>query len=158
MAEWIVTAADGGQMMLQMAYFDRAREPVSMDVGPVLDLEDVAGGKICALAGRVEPRDYADTAAMLGRFSAAQLIGFARRLDPGLEGRDFAGAGRRLDQLPDQIFAVIGLGEQHIAAVRERFASWPRTAEVADRESASEPLASPPGWLRNPGRGDPEIG
>ena len=27
LAEWIVTAADGGQMMLQMAYFDRSREP-----------------------------------------------------------------------------------------------------------------------------------
>ena len=70
LAEWIVTAADGEQMMLQMAYFDRGCDPVVMDIGPVLDLEDVAGGKVCALAGRVEPRDYADTAAMLGRYSA----------------------------------------------------------------------------------------
>jgi len=31
--------------MLQMAYFDRARGPVTMDVGPVLDLEDVAAGR-----------------------------------------------------------------------------------------------------------------
>jgi hypothetical protein len=60
--------------MLQLAYFDRDRDPVVMDIGPVLDLEDVAGGKTCALAGRVEPRDYADTAAMLGRYSPAQLI------------------------------------------------------------------------------------
>lgn len=41
---------------------------------------------MCALAGRVEPRDYADTAAMLERYSPAQLIGFARRLDAGREG------------------------------------------------------------------------
>jgi hypothetical protein len=81
LAEWIVTAPDGGQMMLQLAYFEREREPVAMDIGPVLDLEDVAGGKVCALAGRVEPRDYADTAEMLERFSPEQLIGFARRLD-----------------------------------------------------------------------------
>jgi hypothetical protein len=46
-----------------------------------------AGGKVCALAGRAEPRDYADTAAMLKRFSPGQLLGYARRLDPGLEGR-----------------------------------------------------------------------
>ena len=41
-----------------------------MDVGPVLDIEDVAGGKVCALAGRVEPRDYADTAALLEQLIA----------------------------------------------------------------------------------------
>jgi hypothetical protein len=62
LAEWVVTAPDGAQMMLQMAYFDRGRDPVVMDIGAVLDLEDVAGGKVCALAGCVEPRDYADTA------------------------------------------------------------------------------------------------
>ena len=44
LAEWIVTAPGGEQMVLQMAYFDRARRPVIMDVGPVLDLEDVVGG------------------------------------------------------------------------------------------------------------------
>lgn len=106
LAEWIVTAPDGAQMMLQMAYFDRGREPVVMDIGAVLDLEDVAGGKVCALAGRVEPRDYADTAAMLERFSPAQLLAFARRLDPGLDSRDFADAGQRLDQLSDHVFAA----------------------------------------------------
>jgi hypothetical protein len=49
LAEWIVIAPGGEQMMLQMAYFDRIRRPVIMDVGPVLDLEDVVGGKVCAL-------------------------------------------------------------------------------------------------------------
>jgi hypothetical protein len=139
LAEWIVTAADGEQMMLQLAYFDRLRNPVVMDIGPVLDLEDVAGGKVCALAGRVEPRDYADTAAMLGRYSPAQLIGFAQRLDPGLEGRDFADAGRRLDQLPDHAFAVTGLTMNDIIVLRDRFAAWPRTAKAADREPGRPP-------------------
>jgi hypothetical protein len=121
LAEWIVTAPDGAQMMLQMAYFDRGRDPVVMDIGAVLDLEDVAGGKVCALAGRIEPRDYADAAAMLDQFTPGQLLGFARRLDPGLEGRDFADAGQRLDQLPDQVFAAIGLGGEDIAVIRQRF-------------------------------------
>lgn len=98
-----------------------------MDIGPVLDLEDVAGGKICALAGRVEPRDYADTSAMLDR----QLIGFARRLDPGLEDPDFADAGSRLDRLPDEAFAVTGLTKNDITQLRDRFATWPRTTESA---------------------------
>jgi len=151
LSEWIVTAADGEQMILQMAYFDRSCEPVIMDIGPVLDLEDVAGGKVCALAGRVEPRDYADTADMLKRYSPAQLIGFARRLDAGLEGRDFAEAGGRLDQLPDQAFAAIGLSQEDIATLRVGFSPWPRTAETSDPPIAK--LES-----RSPRRGDPEIG
>jgi len=86
-------------MMLQMAYFDRANQPVIMEFGPVLDLEDVVGGKVSALATRAVPRDYLDTAA-LERYTVADLIGFARRLDPGLTTatRD---AGRRLEQVED---------------------------------------------------------
>lgn len=49
LADWIVTPPGGTQMVLQLAYFDRVRDPVVMDIGPVLDLEDVVGGKVCAL-------------------------------------------------------------------------------------------------------------
>jgi hypothetical protein len=126
MAEWIVTAPGGEQMMLQLAYFDRARRPVVMEFGPVLDLEDVVGGKVCALASRVEPRDYVDTAAALERYTMEQIIGFARRLDPGLTDRDFAEAAGRLDQWGDGVFASFGLGPEEIAELRKRFAAWPR--------------------------------
>ena len=126
LAEWIVTAPGGQQMMLQLAYFYRARRPVIMDVGPVLDLEDVVGGKVCALASRAEPRDYLDTAAALERYSVEQMIGFARRLDPGLTDRDFADAGRRLDQWGDGVFAPFGLSLQDVSRLRKRFAGWPR--------------------------------
>jgi hypothetical protein len=126
LAEWIVTAPGGEQMMLQLAYFDRSRRPVIMEVGPVLDLEDVVGGKVCALASRVEPRDYVDTAAALERYTRAQIIGFARRLDPGLTDRDFAEAAARLDQWGDGVFTSFGLGPDEIAELRKRFADWPR--------------------------------
>ena len=49
LAEWIVTAPTGEQTMLQMGYFERDRRPVTMDIGPVLSLEDVLGSKVCAL-------------------------------------------------------------------------------------------------------------
>jgi hypothetical protein len=130
LAEWIVTGPDGAQMMLQMAYFDRGRRPVTMDVGPVLDLEDVIGSKVCALASRVEPRDYVDTAAALGRYTVVQLIGLARRLDPGLTERDFADAGRQLDRMPDRLFARYGLSPADVAAMRDRFKDWPRRHET----------------------------
>jgi hypothetical protein len=126
LAEWTVTASDGQQIMLQMAYFDRTSQPVTMDVGPVLSLADVVGGKVCALAGRAEPRDYIDTAAALKRYSIRDAIGLARRLDPGLEDRDFADAARRLDQWGDGIFAPFGLSPADVAALREAFRNWPR--------------------------------
>jgi len=126
LAEWTVTAPDGQRTMLQMAYFDRAAQPVTMDVGPVLNLEDVIGGKVCALAGRAEPRDYIDTAAALKLYSIDQVIALAHRLDPGLDERDFADAGRRLDRWGDAIFAPFGLGADDVAALREAFTGWPR--------------------------------
>jgi hypothetical protein len=127
LAEWMITAPGGQETMLQLAYFDRSRGPVTMDVGPVLDLEDLAGSKVCALASRVEPRDYVDTAAALEHYAVDQLISFARRLDPGLDDRDFADAGRQLDRMPDGVFARYGLGPQDVARLREQFANWPRT-------------------------------
>ena len=134
LAEWMVTAPGGEQMLLQMAYFDRGREPVVMDIGPVLDLEDVTGGKVCALASRAYERDYIDTAAALERYSPAQLIGFARQLDPGLTSQDFADVGQRLDQMPDEAFTGLGLSRQDVTLLRERFAAWPRATEASGRE------------------------
>jgi hypothetical protein len=149
-------------MALQMAYFDRIREPVVMDVGPVLDLEDVVGGKVCALTSRAYERDYLDTAAALERYSPAELIAFARRLDPGLEGRDFAEAAQRLDHMPDYAFTSFGLSQHDVARLRERFAAWLRQAEAVSAEAAEgtgiiqpgrtratdEPAAGPPDQLR----------
>lgn len=126
LAEWIVTAPDGQQTMLQMSYFHREHEPVRMPLGPVLDLEDLIGQKVCALASRIEPRDYIDTAAALDRYTAAELIALARRRDPGLEDRDFAEAGQELDQMPDGVFGRYGLGPQDVASLRAAFADWPR--------------------------------
>ena len=128
LADWTITAPGGEQMMLQMAYFDRASRPVIMEFGPVLALEDVVGGKVCALASRAVPRDYLDTAAALERYTVAELIDFARRLDPGLTYQDFADAARRLDKVDDGWFASLGLTGPDIAALRERFAAWPRSS------------------------------
>jgi hypothetical protein len=126
LAEWIVTAPDGYQTMLQLSYFDREHEPVRMDVGPVLDLEDLIGQKVCALASRIEVRDYIDTAQALREYTADELIRLARRRDPGLEERDFAEAGQELDRLTDAQFAQYDLTPGDIARIRAAFADWPR--------------------------------
>lgn len=126
LAEWNVAEPGGRQTVLQLAYFERSQDPVIMDVGPVLAIEDVLGGKVCALAGRFEARDYIDTAAALDRYSVTDLIGFARRLDSGLTDRDFADAGRRLDQLSDRTFGRYGLADADVVRLRDKFESWPR--------------------------------
>jgi Nucleotidyl transferase AbiEii toxin, Type IV TA system len=134
LAEWTITAPGGETMALQMAYFDRRHEPLIMEIGPVLDLEDLVSGKVCALASRAYERDYLDVAAMLGRYTPSQLIALARRLDPGLTGQDFADAGRRLDRLSERRFTEYGLTPADVARLREKFATWPRDAEAASRE------------------------
>jgi hypothetical protein len=126
LAEWLVTSSQGQQTMLQMAYFDRMRGPVTMDVGPVLDIEDLAGWKTVALVSRVEPRDYVDVAAALDHYTVDQLIGLARQRDSGLEDRDFTDAGRRLDQMPDGVFHRYVRRPEDVAQLREMFTDWPR--------------------------------
>ena len=125
LAEWVVTAPGGPQMMLQLAYFDRGRQPVVMDIGPVLDLEDVVGGKVCALASRVEPRDFADA---------------GLRLDQ-MDDREFAEIGL---SLPD----VTRLRERLAAWPRRPRASCASDSLTWDlsrargRMSAARPLAA----------------
>ena len=126
LAEWVITAPDGEQTLLQMAYFNRVHGPVTMDVGPVLDIEDLAALKTAALVSRVEPRDYLDAAATLDRYTVNELITLARRLDPGLEDRDFADAGRQLDRMPDRVFRRYVHNPDEITRMRARFADWPR--------------------------------
>ena len=129
LAEWVITTPGGAQLLLQMAYFDRGRQPVLMEVGPVLDLDDAIGSKVAALATRAAERDYIDVAAALARgYTVAQLTALALALDPGLTGEDFADAGQRLDRLADDRFTLLyGVTPDDVTRLRERFAAWPRT-------------------------------
>ncbi len=148
LAEWIVTAPDGRHLQMQMAYFERSQDPVVMDVGPVLHVEDALGGKVAALASRAHEPDYSDVAHGLGRYSTEELIGFARRVDPGLTDADFADAGRRLDRLSDQRLARAGLTPGDVAMVRDRFAGWPRDAPEPEAPDLDAPPPAGPGRQR----------
>jgi hypothetical protein len=96
---------------------------------------------------------------MLERYSPAQLIGFARRLDPGLTGQDFADAGLQLDQLDDRAFTGIGLSQHQVITLRERFAAWPRDVRTASREpEPGSPAQHGPGPGQPPVAGRPDPG
>lgn len=150
LAEWTVIAPGGRHMSLQMAYFERHGQPVIMEFGPVLDVEDAVGGKVAALATRAYTRDYLDASAALSRYSADDLVRFARRLDPGLADEDFADAGARLDQLGDDRFTEAGASPQDVAELRQRFAAWPRGAAPRPDPDPSADLGTGLAWAPGP--------
>ena len=115
-----------------------------MDIGPVLDLEDVVDAKVCGLAAASSRR-------IRGRGRCAAALR-SRPVDSacpaagsGLAGRDFADAGLRSDQMKDARFAGVGLSLADVTARRERFAGWPRDAGASGRQlqagNAAEPQA-----------------
>jgi hypothetical protein len=119
---------------LELGRGPRSRDPVVTDAGPVLDVEDAAGQQVRDLVGRGLVRDFAVTADLLERWSPAQLIGFARRLDPGLAGRDLSRVAARLATLPEVAFTGLGLlHPQDVPRLRERFADWSRDARDTGR-------------------------
>src|SRR5262249_14104786 len=143
------------QMAPQMAYFERSRGPVIMEFGPVLDLEDAIGGKVCALASRAYERDYLDTAAALEHYTPQQLISFAERLHPGLGAENFADAARRPAPQSPPAARPPGLGRRAPAAAprRERCPAGPRKADPRGNlpaERAGPPAGRPPASARDP--------
>lgn len=110
----------------------RAHDVVTLDVGPVLHLDDAVGAKVTAMLGRGLPRDYLDVAAALGRFSRARLLELAFERDPGLRVDDVALAMRRLDRFPDVLFGQYGLRSPEVTALRGRFGDWPRDSALDD--------------------------
>jgi hypothetical protein len=165
LAGWTVTGHGGRHRELRLARSPRSRDLVLTEGGPVVHLEDAAGAKVGTLARRGQVRDYADTAALLGWWTPAELAGLARRLDPALAPRHLAEIARRLDRLPDQAFGPYGLDipgpDQRAALVRERFAAWPRDPRALSRRQhrAARPPArqrrAPPEHVRDdtPDRG-----
>ncbi len=146
-------------MLLDLARDWRQLPPVSLDIGPVLHLDDAVGSKVTAMVGRGLPRDFIDVAAALARYSREELMMLAFVRDPGLPVRDFSDAARALDEIPADAFAAYGMDGAAIATMRARFDDWPRdvasdiaghrTHKAAHRPSRSTglgPLNPPTSW------------
>lgn len=123
----------------------RSREAVTLDVGPVLHLDDAVGAKTTALLGRALPRDFIDVAAALNRYSRRELLELAFNRDRGLRPADAALAVQWLDRLDDDLFAAYELSPGDIAALRARFSDWPRDAVSDDvAQAAHDAVHRPP--------------
>ncbi|GAA1022022.1 hypothetical protein Aple_084050 [Acrocarpospora pleiomorpha] len=111
----------------------RSHPPVTMDIGPVIHLDDVAGGKVEALFTRAEVRDFIDINAFLssGRFTRERLLQLAASRDLGFDRTVFAQMLSALDLYPDSEFLAYGLTETEIHLLRSQFNSW-RMALTSD--------------------------
>jgi nucleotidyltransferase AbiEii toxin of type IV toxin-antitoxin system len=116
---------DDRLVRMSIAQLDRRHAPVTLDVGPVMHLDDLMGSKMCALATRAQVRDYVDVAAALDRYTRTRLLELALARDPSLTDEDFAAASR-LDSIPDAVFSRYDLTTPDVARLRERFGDWPR--------------------------------
>ncbi|MFD1537502.1 nucleotidyl transferase AbiEii/AbiGii toxin family protein [Nonomuraea guangzhouensis] len=116
----------GRTSKVELAADLRSHSPVTMEIGPVIHLDDVAGGKVEALFTRAEVRDFIDIDALLagGRFTCEQLLNLAASRDLGFDRAIFAQMLSALDLYPDSEFLAYGLTEPEVHRLRSRFNDW----------------------------------
>ncbi|GIH69370.1 nucleotidyl transferase AbiEii/AbiGii toxin family protein [Sphaerimonospora thailandensis] len=118
--------ATGRTSKVELAADLRSHPPVTMEIGPVVHLDDVAGGKVEALFTRAEVRDFIDIDALLttGRFTREQLLDLAASRDLGFDRTVFAEMLSALELYPDGEFVAYGLTEPEVRRLRSRFNDW----------------------------------
>jgi len=106
----------------------RLKDPVQMEIGPVLHADDVAAGKVEALCTRAECRDFIDVEALLrsGRYSREQLPTLAGQRDAGFDRRVFADMLAGVDRFPDAEFARYDVSSESATAIRTVMHAWRR--------------------------------
>lgn len=77
---------DGSEStLIDLAQDARWLEPVSTQLGLVLDIRELAADKLCALFGRAEIRDLYDVSKLLDRFTLEEIVGWAGEKDSGFD-------------------------------------------------------------------------
>lgn len=123
---WVTDRNSGESGKVELAADIRSKAPVTMNIGPVVHVDDVAGGKMEALFTRAEARDFIDIDAMLtsGRFTRGKLQELAASRDAGFDLRVLADMLAAIDIYPDTEFSAYGLRAEQIQMMRQRFAEW----------------------------------
>lgn len=149
-----VTSADGYRFDVDMGVDWRAHDPVTLEVGPVLALDDAIANKVGALYSRGEARDFLDVDAIRrsGRFTDDELMASAVNHDPGFDRTIFADQVDLVDQVRPVDVQDYGYSAEDLAGVRERMHAWsselrtptpPSEAQTArQRLSASYPATA----------------
>lgn len=116
----------GQQVDIDMGMDWREDEPVTLDVGPVLSIQDAIGNKVSALYSRAEARDFYDVDAIRasGHYTDAQLIAAATERDHGFEAGMFATQLERVNRLTVDDLKEYGVDAAELAAIKERLTGW----------------------------------
>ncbi|MGV1010454.1 MAG: nucleotidyl transferase AbiEii/AbiGii toxin family protein [Dermatophilaceae bacterium] len=144
-ARLAVTAVDGYQFEVDLGVDWRAHDPVRLEVGPVLALEDAIANKIGALYSRAAARDYIDVDAIRrsGPFSDAQLLQLAAEHDPGFDPVIFAEQLDHVAELRAATFAEYDVTPEHLQALQQRLQAWRQQILRADTNNPANTADSP---------------
>jgi hypothetical protein len=127
-------------VQVELAYDWRSENPARFDIGPVLDRDDVVAGKVLALWGRQEARDYIDVHAALasGEYTEDDLLRLAQRADTGFDQHTFGQALLGVDHTQDADFVIYGVDLHDLLVLRNRLRSWGEAlAGDSDTETAT---------------------
>ncbi|MGH3907921.1 MAG: nucleotidyl transferase AbiEii/AbiGii toxin family protein [Pseudonocardiaceae bacterium] len=113
-------------VQVELAYDWRSKTPARFDIGPVLDRDDVVAGKVLALWGRQEARDYIDVYVALAcdEYTEADLLQLAQRADAGFDQCTFGCALLGVDRLRDADFSSYGVTPNDVSVLRMRLRCW----------------------------------
>jgi hypothetical protein len=101
-----------------------ARRPVAMDVGPVVDLEDLVVMKVRALGDRGLPRDVIDVHAACRYYSVIELEQLGLRDEAEFDLVELRDRLESVVWVSDEEFAAYGLGPEEIADLRQWVLYW----------------------------------
>ncbi|MBI2168088.1 MAG: nucleotidyl transferase AbiEii/AbiGii toxin family protein [Actinobacteria bacterium] len=115
-------ASEGAeQCLIDLVAEPHLRPAEPSPLGPVLSLDDVAAGKVLALFGRAEPRDFVDVHALMAVFTAERLCELAAERDLGFDRRVLAEMITRIDRLDRDEFDA---DDETFVALTAFFAAW----------------------------------
>jgi hypothetical protein len=132
-AQLRLTTPEGMAVDVDLAVDWRSAEPVSLQVGPVLAVEDAVGSKVGAIYNRLEARDFIDVDAIRasGRFTDEELLMMAADRDDGFDRSVYATQLRQVTRVRDGRFADYGTAGTDLAELRSRILSWAERIEAS---------------------------
>lgn len=103
--------------------------PATMEIGPVLALEDSVASKVSALYGRGLPRDFLDVDSIRqnSEFSDQKLLTLAKNQDPGFEEEQFARMLQHSSRLRLGDVQEYGVSEEQLKGLQQRMSQWAET-------------------------------
>ncbi|PPG03370.1 hypothetical protein C5E06_13350 [Pseudoclavibacter sp. RFBI5] len=141
-----VTEADGDVVDVDLGCDYRVLAPVTLEVGPVLALEDAVGNKVAALFSRGEPRDFLDVDAIrrTGHFADGQLLKLAAARDGGFTVDWFAKRLASITRIaPERIRDRHQVDVDEFRATQARLVAWATTLAQRPRDIHDSGAASP---------------